>query len=283
MTQITEPSLKDETARPSLAVWATLGEAYAIWFANLWLWLKLCTIPVVILIGLTALGPSVLPGAEDSGTHEMGFAVAGYFTVFFIFVFLAEVPPVTAWHRIILMGDNAQTRRYVIGLQEWRYILKLSLILLYLLLAILVVGFAIGLAMVSVFGVAADGAPAISGALEETIYNVTAFGIYLVMFRFIGHLFLGLPAAAIGAGLSGKEGKKALKTNEWRLVGIVVLSMAPPLLAGFALSRAADGAPIPGIYDLLGYVIAIIFAPVIVGVLSIAYRELVQKPQTSAL
>ena len=278
MEQINQPA-NDPTPRPRLGVWATVGEAYAIWFANLRLWLKLSIVPAIVLIGLYALAPSFLPDPISVSADDMGFGGMLTFTIFYIIVFLAEIPLVTAWHRVVLTRDDAASLRYQVGHREWRYLIKVLLIVLYLCLAILAVGAVMSLLFILPFGAGSDGALTLSPSVAEAMYSIAFLGTYGLIFRFIGHLCLELPAAATGASLSRKEARTALKSNEWRLVSIILLSLVPMLLAEFAVQIwSADGSAIVGMRDLLAYILYFIFTPVVVGVLSIAYRELVETP-----
>ena len=270
-----------EPLRPRLAVWATVGQAYAIWFANLGLWLKLSIVPVVLLIGLNAVAPSVLPDAKDVSAGSVGFA-AGFFFFFAIIVYLAEIPLATAWHRYILTHEDTASHRYLIGNREWRYLLKALLIALIVLLFSLIVGLVIALVMVPFVMAMVAGPPTASLPLIGLVTSLVTLGFYALIGRYLGHLFLMLPAAAIGSNLSRKDTKAAVKSNEWRLVGVYALSVVPIWIIGVALTFPVDGVAILTSRDLLGHVPALVFAPVIVGVLSITYRELVQKPEAAS-
>lgn len=256
-----------------LPVWATVGEAYAIWFANLGLWLKLTIVPFIFLALLSFIGFAWFPAEQDPvGIH------AGVLSVVFIgIMFVVEVPLLTAWHRVILTPEDSGSRRYRFGSREWRYGLKSSLILVYVVLAVAVFAIMFNIGLLAVVGTGPDGGPAIPLHHQELMNYAVILPATILVFRFLGHLVLALPALALGQSISRQDVKSALRSNEWRLAGIVTVSMLPAFAIGFA-SSSAEPALGPGMWDLVNYLPNLILAPVIVGVISIAYRELIQKP-----
>jgi hypothetical protein len=263
-------------ARSRLDVWAVVGEAYSIWFSHLGLWLKLSIIPFVFAALLSGVGFAWFPATPDS----TGVYAALVSALFIAIMFVVEIPLLTAWHRVILAPGDAGEHRYRFGKREWRYALKSSLIMVYVLLAVAVLLVLFNIALLAVVGEGTDGGPAISLRLQELLSYAVILLAYVLVFRLIGHLVLALPALALGRRISRQDVKIALRSNDWRLVGIVVMSMLPTFVVGFAGLLVATGSA-SGLLDMASYLLALILAPVIVGVISIAYRDLVEKPDAA--
>lgn len=264
--------------RPRLAVWSTVGKAYSIWFAHFNLWLKLSVVPFVFAILLITIGIVWLP----VDAHPSGFDAALLTAIFSAIMFLVEIPLLTAWHRVILAPYEAGIHRYQIGKREWRYVMKSTYIMLYVILAVLVLGILFNIGLIAIVGVGPDGGPALSVHLQELMNYAVVLVAYMLVFRFIGHLALALPALALGKGLSRQDAKAALRSNEWHLVGVIAVSMLPIFIAGFAVLALVETSVTSALLDSASYMLALILAPVVVGVISIAYRELVEKPEAAA-
>lgn len=274
---MTDEQTAPEVPTRKLPVWATVREAYAIWFANLGLWLKLSIVPVVILIVLKAIAPSVLPDANNIDSGSLGVSDA-FFVVFAVIIYLSEIPLATAWHRFILTHEDRASHRYLIGGREWRYFLKALLITIIVLLVSFVLGIVVGVVMIPFM---MGGAATLNVPLIILVTGLAMIGFYALLGYFLGHLFLMLPGAAVGRRISTRDTRAAVRGNEWRLVGIYIVALLPIWIVGTILTWPVNGNAILGADDLLGQVPALFFAPVIVGVVSISYRELMQKPETA--
>ena len=272
-----EERMTPEIPAIKLPVWATAREAYAIWFANLGLWLKLSIVPVVILIALKAVAPSVLPDAKNIDAGSVGISAA-FFFVFAVIIYLSEIPLATAWHRFILTREDRASHRYLIGGREWRYFLKALLIAIIVLLVSLVLGIVMAVVMIPLM---MGGAAATNVVLVTVLTSLATIGFYALLGYFLGHLFLMLPGAAVGRNISTGETRAAVRGNEWRLVGVYLVAMLPIWIVGTILTWPVNGNAVLGADDLLGQVPALIFAPVIVGVVSICYRDLVPPRQSA--
>jgi hypothetical protein len=265
-----------------LRVWATVGEAFGIWIVNWGLWLKLSIVPCVILIGLFAVAPSFQPDPGSAGAEERELTDLTFLMTSLVVLFLAEVPLVTAWHRVVLTREDTKSLRYLTGRREWRYLVDASMISFYFLLCLVIVGVVFGSVLFIAFGEGLDGASSLSHPIELAINSVGILVIFAILIRLMGHLCLKLPAAAIGASVSARAARSALKTNEWRLAGVVVLSLIPILLLDFVLQALLEDQDwVFGLEVLLTYIPALVFMPVLVGVLWITYRELVQTPEAA--
>lgn len=272
----TEPPI----ARPQLRVWATVGEAYAVWFANLGLWLKLSIIPVLVVIGMGFLVTAMLPDA----TNPSMLLPIVLVMLFAVTIYLSEIPLATAWHRFILTHDDAPSHRYLVGRREWRYLLKALFIAIIVLLLSILLGLLLSLLLIPfVMAITGNGPSAEGLWVVSLVSAVLSLGMYAVLGYLIGHLFLMLPAAAIGRPFSGTEASDALAQNKWRFVGLYIVVLAPLIVLTFGIDAAlgvgAGGGVAGG--ELVNYIVTLLFAPVIVGALSITYRDLVQKPEAA--
>lgn len=87
-----------------------------------------------------------------------------------------------------------------------------------------------------------------------------------------------------GRNCTGKEAEAAIGDNRWRLMGVYVLALLPLVVLEYLLGSLLGGTAMKSgaIATVVQYGPTLLFAPVIVGVLSITYRELVQKPEAGA-
>jgi hypothetical protein len=241
MTDQFDEPVGEGIPRPQLRVWATVGEAYGIWFANLGLWLKLSIVPVLILIVFKAIAPSLLPDASAVNTGAIGTSV-GVFFVLGMVLYLSEIPLATAWHRFVLTYEDTTSHRYLIGGREWRYFLKALLIAVIVLAVSLAIGLVLGIVMVPVMMAGASGSPAMSIQMMTLMTTPVVLLFYAAIGYFLGHLFLMLPAAAIGRKLRARETRAAVRSNEWRLVGVYIVALLPIWLVGTLLTWPFGGA-----------------------------------------
>lgn len=94
-------------------------------------------------------------------------------------------------------------------------------------------------------------------------------------------MVLLLPAASIGRDMSIGEASQKMQGNSWRLIFIYLLAFAPPFLLEFLLGAILSGLGMNSAVNNLrvSWLPWLLFTPIIVGVLSIAYRELVQTAE----
>lgn len=269
--------------RPVLPVWATVAEAYSIWFANLGLWLKLSIIPVLVVIGMGFVVTSILP--DDPATLNQSMVLPIVMVMLFaVTIYLSEIPLATAWHRFILTHEDTGSHRYIVGRREWRYLLKALFIAIIVLLLSILMGLLLSLLLIP-FVLAITGSGPSAGGLwvVSLVSAVLSLGMYAVVGYLIGHLFLMLPAAAIGRPFSWTEASVALAGNKWRFVGLYIVVLAPLILLTFGIDAVLGVGTGGGTSatELVNYIVSLLFAPVIVGVLSITYRELVQNSEAA--
>jgi len=268
--------------RPKLRVWETVREAYGVWFAHPGLWLRLSVIPVLVIIGMFVLHMLSWADAARSSAPALP---AVTLLLLVVLMYLSEIPLATAWHRLILVENPGERHRYVVGRPEFRYFLKAIFIFFVMFLVSGLLGTLVGGVMVPLIFGSIGGNSIPDNLLLITVAGwVLSFVIYSVLGYFLGCLFLMLPAAAIGRNFKSGQASAALKGNEWRLVGVYIVTLVPiTILAAvvdglFFLSLDVPGTG-GGFFSFFG---PLIFAPLIVGVLSITYRELVQKPEAAA-
>lgn len=250
-------------------------EAYAIWRTNLGLWFRLSLFPLIVVIGGAALiwffVPLEAPTASNSSA--MSYKVSLGFT---FAVLLAELPLVTAWHRLILLRGDQGAHRYIFGHREWRYLLNAAIVGTGMVLV--AAGFYIG--TVLLFG------EVTFGVRSEWMLTFLAILFDLALWSFVIYCFAGLllrlPAAAIGRRHARVATSRGVKGNRWRLLRSYFAALWPLGVIVFLIEVGlsdTDGVPV-FVLETLHRLVFLTFAPVLVGVLSITFRELVQKPET---
>jgi hypothetical protein len=282
MTDRADRGAEQPIDRRKLRVWATVKEAYRICFANLGLWLKLSIVPVALLIALWVTAVSVLPGPAEAAPDSFPALQSALMLLCIIVMFLCEIPLVTAWHRFILTHDDVFSHRYLVGNREWRYLLKLLLITLIACLVFIMVAIVNTLVLVPML-MAGSGVESANTMVFEVFIAVVSLGVYALLIFVFAHLFLMLPASAIGRKMTRRAAKTAIVSNRGRLTAVFAVGALPISLMSLLLTSifGAKGDAIFVSGDLVVYVPTLIFAPVIVGLLSIAYRDLVQMPEAA--
>lgn len=266
---------------PSLPIKAIVSEAYVVWFQNIGIWLKLTAVPVAV-IASTILCLQLLLGPMEQPLEEPPVKSAMIVFVFVALIYLSQIPLATAWHRLILKTEDITSHRYMIGRPERRYLLKILIIGLIVIVVWVVIGLLLsGLLLPLLMGAVTGGRGLPSIMLFSLIGLVVSLGLYVVLGYFLGYLLLMLPAAAIGRNYTGGEADIAIKGNEWRLVGIYVLALLPLVCLEYLLGWLVGGFVSKStiLLAIVQYGPTLLFAPVVIGVLSITYRELVQKPE----
>lgn len=195
---------------------------------------------------------------------------------------VSQIPLATAWHRLILREQDSASHDYLIQGREGRYCLK----------AILIAAIYAGIFFAAWYVIAKVlFAPMMQGVVAEIvagrsneesfrnaiiIQSVVVYCLYGATAFFLAGLLLVLPAAAIGDTLGLGEGIRKLENNSGRFVAIFILAYLPVWLLQ-RLLRWAFEEP-----SFVIYLPALLFGPVLIGVLSIAYRELVQKLEAAS-
>ena len=269
-------------AAPVLRAGAIVGEAYAVWFRNFGLWLKLLLVPAAVIALLSVMSVQLLIGPEGD-TIILPTAAAGIaIIVFSMIIYLSQIPLATAWHRLILTSDDDATHRYRIGGPEGRYLLKIVVVSLIVLVVSLMIGLMLSFLVIpALMSLTTGGRGVPDPFVMMLVGTVISIGIYTILGYFLGYLLLMLPAAAIGRNYKGSEAEAAIGDNRWRLMGVYVLALLPLVVLEYLLGWLLGGLAMKSgaIAAIVQYGPTLLFAPVIIGVLSITYRELVQKPE----
>ncbi|MEC9346125.1 MAG: hypothetical protein VYB54_07855 [Pseudomonadota bacterium] len=217
---------------------------------------------------------------------EIGVTLAaqGYMLV----TMIAVIPVVTAWHRMILLGDDnpRASITYRIGAAEWTY-LKAAITLYGL-------GYAVALGVEELYG------PLLGGPLlwlvqegfdpggwvtrlAPTFVHIIAVAVILGVL--VARFFLVLPAAALGVPMSYVDSAVATRGNGLKLVLAYVISSIPPAILTFVFVNAETVLVEQADEDtaFLALVLAIIprilLYTIAVGILSLAFETLVGVPR----
>lgn len=217
---------------------------------------------------------------------EIGVELAAQGYLFVTMV--AVIPVVTAWHRMVLLGDDNPSAgiTYRIGGAEWTY-LKAA-VTLY------------GLGYVVALGVAQLYGPLLGGPLLWLVQEgfdpsgwisrfanaaVHVVAISVILGVLVARFFLVLPAAALGVTLSYVDSAVATRGNGVRLVVAYVVSSLPPAALAFifddpqtVLREQADS-DTAFLALVLAIVPRILLYTIAVGILSLAFEALVGVPR----
>lgn len=262
------------TPRPVLPIWATVREAYTIWYADLGTWLKLLMLPT----GIVVCSILLLSG------KNIGLSAGVRETLSIFGVYLLLVPMITSWHRLILVKESSFRDLDAIGYREMRYIgVALAISVAGAIYFFVVVGTIFELGKSHSLGGSEPGAMNISYFFDATM----ALAV-LIYFYSLAALSLYFPAAAIGRKLSFREVLAKTAGNRWRLIVAYTLVMTPLALIGFVfqsipqmLVKLMDVGSVLLVANLIDYLVTVIQLPPLIAVASIAYRELVQKPEAA--
>lgn len=267
---------------PPLQIWAIAGEAYRVWLQNIGPWLKLLAVPVAVIAAGTILSLQIMNSMMQGPVQAPSALSVVAIFVFNVLIYLSQIPLATAWHRLILKTDDPGSHRYMIGRPEGRYLLKILFVALVVIAVSLLIGLLLSVLVLPVLmevTVGARGMPNL--LLLGLVSTAISLGVYAVLGFFLGYLLLMLPAAAIGRNYAGSEASAAIKGNEWRLVGVYVVAMLPLIVLEYLLGWLIGSLALKSgiLLAIVQYGPTLLFAPVVIGVLSITYRELVQKPE----
>ncbi|CAN0564067.1 unnamed protein product, partial [Laminaria digitata] len=200
---------------------------------------------------------------------------------FAVVIFVAQIPMATAWHRLILMPADRASHRYRIGRPEGRYCLKMLVIVLIVLMVSLMIGLMLSFLVVPTMLSLTTGTGGVANPLVFWMAGIViALGFYALLVYFLGYLLLMLPAAAMGRNCTSREAAAALGRNQWRLMGIYTLVLLPLVILEFLLAWLVGSLALQNgvLLAVVQYGPPLLFAPVVIGVLSIVYRELAQAP-----
>ncbi len=271
---------------PPLQIWVIAGEAYRVWLQNIGPWLKLLAVPVAVIAAGTILSLQIMNSMMQGPVQApSALSVVAVF-VFNVLIYLSQIPLATAWHWLILKTDDPGSHRYmIVGRPEGRYLLKILFVALVVIAVSLLIGLLLSVLVLSaLMEVSVGGMPNL--LLLGLVSTAISLGVYEVLGFFLGYLLLMLPAAAIGRNYAGSEASAAIKGNEWRLLGVYVVAMLPLIMQKkFLLYWFIGGLALKSgiLVAIVQYGPTLLFAPVVIGVLSITYRELVQKQKPEAV
>ncbi|MEM9681959.1 MAG: hypothetical protein AAF942_01725 [Pseudomonadota bacterium] len=273
-----------------LSIRNTVFEVFQFLWDNRLDLVRMMAAPVVALsilgIGISALFRDFDPAAEEasiSGLQFVGLIIGLALPMLFYVMFAV------AWHRRCLRSEEQTTiltalrwdRRKTLFL--FRFIM-ISIIAGLSTLPILVIGGIVGATGALGLGAAGGGGPNTPEQLIVFLNLILIFVFMLVQVR----LSLLLPATAIDQKLTLAETWTIGRGNSWRLLSILLLSMAPAMLvlivvgsAMGAISQATGLGQAMTVEFVVRLVFNLAYYIVIaasVSALSISYRELRQTP-----
>ena len=239
-----EPRQSDLESSAKLPVWLTIKQAYHSFFSNLpkvlrisWLWLILLT---ALGWAIGTMHAQVIAGLREpgmSGQAPLQFFPTGFPVLLFINYIVGIVAAssmAVAWHRLLLLGEEpGQSGSNVMSGHVWRYTGALLLLGLIFLTAMLL----IMLPLIVVGGAAASsGKNPVAGALIL---------IVILMFLVLSQrMLLMLPARAIGRNeMRLGDIWRGTRGNSLRLLGGMILAMAPVSIAAQLILKASGLAP----------------------------------------
>jgi len=239
-------------------------------------------VPAGILLVQSVVVPPTQPREQNDAIFSFDLADFAFALLFFV----AEIAFATAWHKLVLEREARSAGRLSLGQAEWIYFKKLVMLFFIILLT----GLAWVLAMSSLtsLGLGMGGLVGGDEGFNAAGIAVLAIGIaaaVYVAYRY-GAFFLVLPAAAVGRNFLLREATHRIGPNRWTLLMTYVCAYLPILLLDILRSRIPldlSGSTTGFLLPFIGNLPELIFMPVIVGVLSITYRELVQRPEQAAL
>jgi hypothetical protein len=222
--------------------------------------------------------------AEPTGSQD-ALAANAVFDVWVVIgplIYLVQIPMATAWHRLILEPERTDGHRYMMGWNERLYFLKA------LQLMVLIVGLIIlfGI-LVSVVAVPLQALTSNSPIFQMFVFTVAIVVLlYLAIGYFACPILLMLPAASIGKKLTSGEAYMAVREgrNNWALAIAYLIASAPIMIINWLATGVVEKLNLGNDFlrNFLYLAPEVLYAPALVGVLSITYRELVQKPEAAA-
>lgn len=228
--------MSDETGVRKLPVWRTVKAAYLVIFHNPKLAIKLAAVPLAFSILPLLIQTYLWSGmtAEEVAlSMQSDFNIVALIQVVSVLGFLAMIPMITAWHRLVILGHAHPDARISYGIKktEWSYLGKLILF---------------GL-LCALFMVPAIVVPVIIGAALPSAggFHIAVIAIMIIamlfIYAFIFRASLVFPAAAIGESLSFRESWRLSKGNTWRIIFTTILAALPTSVIMFVVSLAFAG------------------------------------------
>ena len=216
-----------------LPVWRTAKAAYLVIFHNPQLAMKLGIIPLAFVIF-----PAILQGYLWGGMTmtEMSAAMTDNTGLFILLSvvgwvsYLATIPMITAWHRMVIRGhaDPDSRIRYSIGRNEGSYLWK---VFLFGLLIILIYIFAVLVSFLPAIFISAFASQATQDTSFATIITMlVSASVLFIVFGFVLRLSLVFPAAAVGKPIGFRKSWRESRGNTWRLFAAVCLGFLPSLV-----------------------------------------------------
>jgi hypothetical protein len=258
-----------------LSVLSTVVLSYRIFIENLGLYARLVWFPFLATIAFSSLNFFVEKEVKSSiWNWELALLQAPAALI----VSLCIIPAVVAWHRLIVLEQSERKMhfRVMLNKEEWGYVIE---------------GIALFFILGIIFSIISGGGRAIFAPIVElgTVDHPSSAGIILHLVSLavaglpISGFLLILPSVAVGRRLSYREAKRVWSGNLVQIWAIYILALAPERIISILLGKAEKymgtfeiGGFISG-YDLLDILNEFIFFTISIGVLSIAYRSLVEK------
>lgn len=270
-----------------LPVINTVLESFRILWRHRRTYVRLAWIPFVVACLLLGGEPLLSTLLTESGLPNALKPPSDAFRALLALVFIVTaIPLITAWHRLIILGEGRENSRiwYSIRVTEWRYLLRaiifIALVLIAAAILVVITAFIVTFVM-RVIGFSHS----ISSAVLAT--RLAYFFEACALVPFASYLLL-LPAAAIGQPLSSDEADECCEGNLVRLSAAYVLALVPEAIVYWLLKWAEQttgkfliGGLMNG-YGILDAVITFVLFTVSVGVMSLAYRFLVEGKQLVA-
>jgi len=214
---------------------------------------------------------------------------------FFALVIAIALPTVfyvmfaVAWHRRCLRPEEQTT---ILAALKWdrrktQFLLRfivISVISVIAALPVLIISSIVGWTGGTATAVSGQGGPTMAVVIIQLVKLITIFAVMLVQVR----LSLLLPATALDQKLTLTEAWAIGQGNSWRLLAVLLLSVAPAmvivLLVGSAIGAISQATGLGGLLTYRFIVqLALDFASYIVvaasvSALSMSYRALRQRP-----
>lgn len=250
-----------------LPVVATIIEGYRLFFANLGIFARLVWLPAIVEFSATVWARYYLPATETGGGENFPLLAVSLEVA----ALPVAVPAITAWYRLVILGNSSEARiRYSIQVEEWRYLLRGTFLILIAVLIIL------GLAWV-VWEV-----PLLDEAMQYPIVEEFVFVAILgcSVMGVVQWLFV-LPAVAVGKTMTFSDSLSATKGNTLRLFLLVMVAILPSWIAFIPLDYAffgrmvEDSIKYPIEYLILESTINWFFFTINISVVALAYKKLV--------
>jgi len=252
------------TSPQKLPIILTAKLAFRNVSGNMRMFFTLATIPMVLSLICSLIGPVMLMG--NGGEQNISLAgAAGFFivalaTLFFPIVFIV------AWHRFLITGTRESGARvqFAVGKREFRY---------FGFLLLLSVGMAIPLvALMAVI------MPAQSGQGSPSIASLAIFALLVFVYVLIAvRVSLRFPAIAVDRDKGFVAAWRQTKGSGWRLFFTLVIVCIPFAILNALMAEVESGS-LASTVILLGVltVVSYLQSALVASVLALAYTWLVE-------